>query len=105
MDYKVDNIEDKGEITPTANTDIILHKDGKFQRAKIFGTNGKIKQAFVDAVVNNTINNNTYNLDPQQIVPSEALYNDDTLAGDIIKRVDRTTGENVNYRQTTTWHD
>lgn len=36
---------------------------------------------------------------------SEALYTDDTLAGDIIKRVDINTGENVNYRETTTWHD
>ena len=38
-------------------------------------------------------------------MPSEALYNNETLAGDIIKRVDITTGENVNYRETTTWHD
>ena len=36
---------------------------------------------------------------------SEALYTDDTLAGDIIKRVDKNTGENVNYRETTTWYD
>ena len=36
---------------------------------------------------------------------SEALYTDDTLAGDIIKRVDINTGENVNYRKTTTWYD
>ena len=58
-------------------------------------------------IVNNYTNNNTYNLDPEQIVPSEALYNnpEETLAGDIIKRVDKNTGENVNYRETTTWHD
>ena len=36
---------------------------------------------------------------------SEALYTDDILAGDIIKRVDINTGENVNYRETTTWYD
>ena len=36
---------------------------------------------------------------------SEALYTDDTLAGDIIKRVDINTGENVNYRETTTYYD
>ena len=36
---------------------------------------------------------------------SEALYTDDTLATDIIKRVDINTGENVNYREVTTWHD
>lgn len=58
-------------------------------------------------IVNNYVNNNTYNLDPNQIVPSEALYNnpEETLAGDIIKRVDINTGENVNYRETTTWYD
>ena len=32
-------------------------------------------------------------------------YTDETLAGDIIKRVDINTGENVNYRETTTWYD
>lgn len=34
-------------------------------------------------------------------------YNDNanTLSGDIINRVDINTGENVNYRETTTWHD
>ena len=36
---------------------------------------------------------------------SEALYTDNTLAGDILKRVDKNTGENVNYRETTTWYD
>lgn len=56
-------------------------------------------------IVNNYTNNNTYNLDPEQIVPSEATYQDDTLAGDILKRVDKATGENVNYRETTTWYD
>lgn len=107
MDYNVDNIESKAEIKPTMNTDIVLHKDGKFQRAKIFGFNGKIKPAFVDSVINQTINNNTYELDPEQIVPSEALYNDapETLAGDILKRVDKNTGEDVNYREITEWHD
>ena len=36
---------------------------------------------------------------------SEVLYTDDTLATDIIKRVDINTGENVNYRETTTHYD
>ena len=55
----------------------------------------------------NYITNNIYQFDPNQIVPSEALYNDptETLAGDIIKRVDINTGANVNYREVTTWHD
>lgn len=75
--------------------------DGTLTTVKAEGANfrGDVGQAI--------INNNTYNLDPDQIVSSEALYNDatETLAGDIIKRVDINTGENVNYRETTTWHD
>lgn len=37
----------------------------------------------------------------------EAIYNDtpETLAGDVIKRVDKATGEDVNYREVTTLHD
>lgn len=101
MDYNVDNIESKGEINPKATTDIVLHEDGKFQRAKIFGADGKIKSAYVTQIVNN----NNYTIDPDQIVPSEALYTDDTLAGDVLKRVDKATGEDVNYREVTTWHD
>ena len=56
-------------------------------------------------IVNNYINNNTYNLDPDKIVPSEALYNDETLAGDILKRVEKISGDNVNYREVLTWFD
>lgn len=50
-------------------------------------------------IVNNFTNNNTYNLDPEQIVPSEALYTDETLAGDILKRVNKASGVDVNYRK------
>ena len=75
--------------------------DGTLTTVKAEGANfrGDVGQAI--------INNNTYNLDPEQIVPSEALYNDtlETLAGDIIKRVDINTGENVNYRETIAWYD
>lgn len=40
-------------------------------------------------------------------VVSGMKYNDptETTAVDILKRVDINTGENVNYRETTTWHD
>ena len=34
-----------------------------------------------------------------QELRSETLYNDDTLAGDILKRVDKITGEDVNYKE------
>ena len=53
------------------------------------------------------VNNNTYNLDPEQIVPSEALYNnvEETLAGDVIKRVDYKSGVDVNYREAVNWYD
>lgn len=40
----------------------------------------------------------------QKLKP-EDLYNDETLAGDIIKRIDKTSGDNVNYREVTTWFD
>ena len=67
----------------------------------------KRKREKENIIVEKNVTNNTYNLDPAQIVPSEALYNNptETLAGDIIKRADINTGENVNYRETTTWHD
>ena len=58
--------------------------------------------------ITNITNENTYILDPSQIVPSEALYNDfptQTLAGDVLKRVDKSTGEDVNYREVTAWFD
>ena len=54
-----------------------------------------------------TIINNIYNYDINDVVPSEAIYNDalETLAGDVLKRVDKITGEDVNYRKTTVWED
>ena len=56
-------------------------------------------------IVNNITNNNSYTIDPEQIVPSEALYADDTLAGDVLKRVDKNAGIDVNYREVTAWYD
>ena len=83
-------------------------QSGKLNFASFDGTTWSL--IAVDAptpITNNYITENTYNLDPNQIVPSEALYNDatSTLAGDVLKRVDINTGEDVNYRETTTWHD
>ncbi len=81
-------------------------QSGKLNFASFDGTTWSlIAVDLPQPIFNNYINNNTYNLDPEQIVPSEALYSDETLAGDIIKRVDFNTGVNVNYRKTTTWHD
>ena len=99
------NIESKPEATNAAGFDLVGHKNGDFTRLKLFDAYGKLKPEFVNQNV--TVNNNSYSVDPKQIVPSEALYNNptETLAGDIIKRVDINTGENVNYRETTTWHD
>lgn len=85
-----------GNLTISPNTMGILSRVGT--------TWSKVGVTAYQNITQN-INNNTYNLDPEQIVPSEALYNDDTLAGDILKRVDKTTGENVNYREITTWYD
>ena len=45
------------------------------------------------------------NLEERLINENKPLYNNDILANDIIKRIDVNTGENVNYRETTTWYD
>ena len=97
------NIESKPEATNAAGFDLVGHKNGDFTRLKLFDAYGKLKPEFVNQNV--TVNNNTYSVDPKQIVPSEALYTDDTLAGDILKRVDKFTGEDVNFRQTNIWFD
>ena len=75
---------------------------GKLNFASFDGTTWSLIAADLpQPIVNKYTNNNTYNLDPGQIVPSEALYNDpsETLAGDVLKRVDKTTGRDVNYRK------
>lgn len=88
----------------------VPNADAKLSDEFFFFEGNKLKKTPISKIpwvqeVTNIINENTYNVDPEQIVPSEALYNDDTLAGDILKRVDKNTGENVNYREVTTWHD
>lgn len=55
-------------------------------------------------VTNNFITNNTYNIDPSQIVPTEALYPDDTLAATITKRISYVNTD-VNYKETTQYYD
>ena len=98
-------LEETGVYTNLGGIDA---QSGKLNFASFDGTTWSlIAVDLPQPIVNNYITENTYNLDPNQIVPSEALYNDptETLAGDIIKRVDINTGENVNYRETTTWHD
>lgn len=63
----------------------------------------KRKREKGNIIVETSVTNNIYNIDPAQIVPSEAFYSDETLAGDILKRVDKNTGENLNFREVTTW--
>ena len=43
------------------------------------------------------------NLEERLINENKPLYNNDVLANDIIERIDLITGENVNYREVTTW--
>ena len=107
------------DTAPTVQGLYILSDVGTYTNiGGLVTTTGKINYAYFDGttwsliatdlpqpIVNNITNNNNYTIDPEQIVPSEALYTDDTLAGDVLKRVDKATGENVNYRETTTWHD
>ena len=94
-------LEETGVYTNLGGIDA---QDGKLNFASFDGTTWSL---IAVPIVNNYITENTYNLDPNQIVPSEALYNDtsSTLAGDVLKRVDINTGEDVNYREVTTWHD
>lgn len=60
-------------------------------------------------VVNQNITNITqeFNVDPYQIVPTEALYNDAgaSLAVDIVKRIGKNSGVDVNYREVTEYYD
>ena len=49
--------------------------------------------------------NNYYTYNVGDLVPTEALYVDENLAGDILKRVQNNNGENVNYRKTTKYID
>lgn len=96
-------LKETGVYPNLGNIDAVA---GKLNFASFDGTTWSLIAADLpQPIVNNYTNNNTYNLDPEQIVPSEALYNDETLAGDILKRVEKTTGENVNYREITTWYD
>ena len=96
-------LEETGVYTNLGNIDA---QAGKLNFASFNGTTWSlITVDLPQPIVNNYINQNTYNLDPNQIVPSEALYNDETLAGDIIKRVDKISGDNVNYREVLTWFD
>ena len=122
LDYMAN--ETKGVLSPTSPTPTekgkyLLSSAGTYTNlGGLVATADKLNYAFFNGttwsliatdlpqpIVNNVTNNNSYTLDPEQIVPSEALYTDDTLAGDILKRVGKITGENVNYRETTTWHD
>ena len=111
----------KGELkisdaAPTAQGLYILSDIGTYANlGGLVATADKLNYAYFDGttwsliatdlpqpIVNNVTNN--YTLDPEQIVPSEALYNDETLAGDILKRVDK-SGKNINYKRTTKWFD
>lgn len=71
------------------------------------GTTWTIQRDKFEQNITQTVTNinNSYELNPDQIVPSEALYNDGTLAGDSVKRIDFHTGTDVNYRETVQWID
>lgn len=90
----------------------VPNADAKLSDEFFFFEGNKLKKTPISKIpwvqeVTNIINNNIYELDPEQIVPSEALYNDtpETLAGDVLKRVDKKSGVNVNYREVLNWHD
>ena len=90
------------EVGTYTNLGGLVTTAGKINDAYFNGTTWSLIAADLPQPINNNYTiENTYIIDPEQIVPSEALYNDtsETLAGDIIKRVDINTGENVNYRK------
>ena len=94
------------DVGTYANLGNINAEAGKLNFASFDGTTwSKVEVEMPTPIENYYTNNNTYNLDAEQIVPSEALYNDETLAGDVLKRVDKNTGDNVNYRMTTKFAD
>ena len=52
-------------------------------------------------ITNNYTIENTYNIDPDQIVPSEAMYNSGTIAGDVIKRISVHSKNELTYKEVT----
>ena len=96
------------EVGTYTNLGNINAEAGKLNFASFDGTTWSKVEVALPTPINNITNlNNTYVLDPSQIVPSEALYNDDyeTLAGDILKRVDKNSGVDVNYREVVNWYN
>ena len=65
----------------------------------------------VEVVLPAPIQNITQNIvAAEQVVPADKTYNTEIngnpeIASDIVFKVDKNTGENVNYRETTTYHD
>lgn len=82
----------------------LVAQDMRLNYATFDGTNWRLSYKNLPSP-NVTNINNSYNVDPEQIVPSEALYDDETLAGDILKRVEKFTSDDVNFRETTKWND
>ena len=96
------------DVGTYANLGGLVTSTGKLNYAYFDGTTWKLIAADLpQPIVNNYTNNNTYNLDPEQIVPSEALYNnsEETLAGDIIQRIDFNSGRTITYKKSNTWFD
>lgn len=85
-----------GGLVAQVGYDTLFYFDGT--------TWSKVEVKMPTPIENYYTNNNTYNLEPEQIVPSEALYPDSTLAGDILKRVSK-VGVDVNYKEVTTYYD
>lgn len=87
---------------------IWIVKDGKsVLNTDLPNTNSLVWEIVgVKDVVNN-ITNITQEIivDPSQIVPTEAQYNNGVFAVNVAKRIDRYSDLDVNYKKTTTWFD
>lgn len=82
----------------------LVTQDMRLNYATFDGVNWRLSYKNLPAP-NVTNVNNSYSVDPEQIVPSEALYNDETLAGDILQRVDIGSGINGNLKKTMHYFD
>ena len=95
-------------VTPIVNNAdlsiISIDKDGRYQIKTIVQSFADSYNALTQQYIQQYINSLAeVQADLQDA--TKILYNDDTLAVDIIKRVDKNTGEDVNYRETIAWYD
>ena len=91
------NINDSWNILATDENNAVLIAVDKCGNKKTVGDTTEIKNSIQALEQENIEQDNKLKLKYNNVSETEAV--------DIIQRVDINTGENVNYRETTTWHD